>query len=346
MASKSESLTQISERTRWQRLAPAFVLVVLAPLVAEVLSGATRLSFIFAFVPEVMVWGVGALIIRELAVRWRSGWSSVLLMGLGLSVAEEFVIQQTSIAPLPWLATAAVYGRLWGVNWVYFLFMLGYESVWVVLVPTLLVRLIFPQRRDEPWLRPRGWVWLAGFFLLGSFMAWYAWTQRARPMVFHVPKYQPPAITILAGVLTIVLLFLAAYRLRSRADLARTVSGRAPSPWIVGLGTLVMGFPWYVLIGLVFVPRMGLPLWIPLVGGCVWALLSYLLVRHWAGLPGWQEMHEWALVFAAILVCMVAGFSGSSTWPRADMVAKLILNVVASAGMASLALKIRKRTAA
>jgi len=37
------------------RLAIA-TLLLLAPLIGEVLSGATRLSFIFAFMPEIMVW--------------------------------------------------------------------------------------------------------------------------------------------------------------------------------------------------------------------------------------------------------------------------------------------------
>jgi hypothetical protein len=45
--------------SRWQRLAPVVTLLILAPVVAEVLSGATRLSFIFVLIPEIMVWGCG-----------------------------------------------------------------------------------------------------------------------------------------------------------------------------------------------------------------------------------------------------------------------------------------------
>ena len=82
-----------------------------------------------------MVCGGCALLCRELVRRWRAGVISLLLLGLALSVAEEFLIQQTSLAPLPFPGINAAYGRYLGVNWVYFLFMLGYESVWVVLVP-------------------------------------------------------------------------------------------------------------------------------------------------------------------------------------------------------------------
>ena len=86
------------------RLAIASLLL-LSPLIGEVLSGATRISFIFAFIPEIMVWGCGALLIREAVRRWGGGWISMLSLGLALSIAEEFIIQQTSLAPLNWTHT-------------------------------------------------------------------------------------------------------------------------------------------------------------------------------------------------------------------------------------------------
>ena len=137
--------------------------------------------------------------------------SASLLLGLGLSIAEEFIIQQTSLASLPWPAASANYGRHGGVNWIYFLFMLGYESVWIVLVPVQLAELIFADRRNVAWLRTRGLIASAVIFVLGSFIAWAAWIKRARPIVFHAPNYTPPALTILAGLLAIAVLALAAY---------------------------------------------------------------------------------------------------------------------------------------
>src|SRR5215469_1185276 len=132
--------------------APIWTLILLAPFIAEVLSGSTRTSIIFVYIPEVMVWGIGALLCRELVRRWRAGGVSLLLLGLALSVAEEFIIQQTSIAPLPFPFSHADYGRMWGVNLVYLLFMLGYESVWVVLVPVQVTELFFPRAAEQPWL--------------------------------------------------------------------------------------------------------------------------------------------------------------------------------------------------
>src|SRR5262245_34808083 len=189
-----------SERTaeRPRFAAPIWSLLLLSPFIAEVLSGSTRTSIIFVFIPEVMVWGVGALLCRELVRRWRAGGTSLLLLGLSLSIAEEFIIQQTSLAPLPFPGSHPDYGRMWGMNLIYFLYMLGYESVWVLVVPVQVTELFFPLRATQPWLKKRGAVVASIVFLLGSRIAWYGWTQQARPRL-HAPPYQPPLEVIALG---------------------------------------------------------------------------------------------------------------------------------------------------
>ena len=324
-------------------LAPALALVVLAPLIAEVLSGATRLSYIFVLIPEMMVWGCGALLIREVVRRWNAGGTSLLLLGLALSVAEEFIIQQTSLAPLPWLGSTPVYSRQWGVTWLFFLFMLGYESVWVVVVPVQLTELIFSERRNDLWLKTRGLVISSIVFLFGSYIAWFAWTQRARPMTFHVPPYHPPPVLVGSGVLTIVVLAIAAYAFRG-AD-PKSSARKVPPAWLVGPAVLVMGFPWYGLMALIFAPAMkhNFSFWLPMAVGVVWAFLVYLIVRYWSSSTDWNDMHRWSAVFAATLVCMIAGFSGSGSWSRMDFIGKIVLNLIAVGGFVLLARKIHRR---
>src|SRR5690242_11737902 len=101
-----------SKATRQRFAAPIWTFLLLAPFIAEVLSGSTRTSVLFVFIPEVMVWGVGALVCRDLVRRWRAGVPSLLLLGLALSIAEEWIIQQTSLAPLPFPGAHPDYGRL------------------------------------------------------------------------------------------------------------------------------------------------------------------------------------------------------------------------------------------
>lgn len=329
--------------SRWQRVGPVLTLIVLSPVIGEVLSGATRLSYIFALVPEIMVWGCGTLIIREAVRRWQGGWTSMLLLGFGLAIAEEFIIQQTSIAPLPWMGAGSAYGRVWGVNWPYFLFMLGYEATWIVLVPVQVTELIFPARRQQCWLRTRGLIVAGVVFLVGSFIAWFLWTQRARPAVFHVPVFHPPIPTVLLGVFAIAFLAAGAYLVRH--SWREPWPGRSPRPWVVATTALLLGLPWYSWMILVFGPARQLPLLVPVVLGTAWAGAAFFLVKRWSLTSAWQEMQRWALCFGALLVCMVGGFLGASAWPLADTVAKAVLNVIAVGCMALLAVRIARRPA-
>jgi hypothetical protein len=318
----------IPVHTTKRLVGPVFALLLLAPIVGEVLSGATRVSYIFALLPEVMVWGCGALIIRELVVRWGGGLRTILLLGLALAIAEEFLIQQTSLAPIPF-APGLNYGRVWGVNWVYFLFMLAYESIWIVLVPIHLTHLIFPERRNQPWLKTRGLVISAVVFLVGSHIAWFLWTQQARRVVFSMPDYKPPLITMLLGALAIVVLVLLAFAVRGKSKTQPPVQKKALSPLTVGLLAFFLGLPWYLLITLVFVPYPPVSSPIALAAGCVWAIACFLLFERWSSAAGWNDIHRWAACFGTVWVCILGGFLGSNYWPRIDLIGKIVLNVAA-----------------
>ena len=176
--------TDSTTRSRWQRSAPVIVLLVLSPVIGEVLFGATRITTLFVLLPQIGTWGCAALIIRDMAKRRRRGWHAVLVLGIALAIAEECLIQQTSLAPLVGADLQHPYGRALGVNWVYFLWALGYESLWIVVLPIQLTELIFPARRDELWLGRRGLLISAVAFGLASFVAWYSWTQLFLPKLF------------------------------------------------------------------------------------------------------------------------------------------------------------------
>jgi hypothetical protein len=318
--------TTASARSRWRRIGPIVTLLVLAPFVSEVLFGGTRVSVIFVFIPEIMTWGCGALLIRYWVRRWQKGWGSMLLLGLALAAAEELVIQQTSIAPLAGLAKNA-YGREFGVNWVYLLWALGYESVWVVLVPVQFTELLFPGCREDVWLRTRGMVIASVVFTLGSFMAWYSWTQRARVQVFHMAPYSPPPMYLFVGAAVVAMLILAGYALPNRKS-GVIVSRTAPSPWLVGMATCILGSPWaaFALFGFGTYPNI--PYTLVLGGGLTWGAVTLFLLMRWTASPGWGDSQRYALVFGGVLACMIGGFAvfkvGGAL--RIDWIGKAVLN--------------------
>lgn len=294
----------LESTSRWQRRGPIIALLLLSPIISELLYGSIRVSTLFVLIPEILTWGCGALLIRETVRRWKKGWTSMLLLGIAIAVAEEWVIQQTSIAPLVGLAAHA-YGRVWGVNWAYFLWAVGYESVWVVMLPVQLTELLFPARRDELWLRTRGFVIASIAFLLGCFMAWYGWTQRARVKIFHMPPYSPPPLYILGGLLAVALLILAAYVF----PLPRTkTSVRVPSAWITTLIVTALAWAWadFVLFGFGDFPRV--PYQAALGAGLAWCILTFVLVRRWVSSRDWSDAQRLAVVLGGVLGCCIAAF--------------------------------------
>jgi hypothetical protein len=307
---------------------PIWTLLILAPVIAEVLSGSTRVSILFVLIPEIMVWGGGALLCRELVRRWQAGSVSLLFLGLALSIAEEFIIQQTSLAPLPFPGANAAYGRIWGVNWVYLLFMLAYESVWVVLVPVQVTELIFPTHRHRPWLRKRGLIAACIAFLLGSRIAWYGWTQQARPRL-HAAPYSPPILAIALAFAAIALLIIAAYLLRAGGHSGQVDTRRPASLWLIGIVTFILGTGWWYLMTLIFGPPPAHPAWIPLTAGIAWALVAFALIRYWSAAKGWSDIHRCALSFGATLSCMCPSYISTAGWLPIDLIGKIVLNLLA-----------------
>jgi len=322
--------------------ASIWTLLILAPVIAEVLSGATRLSILFVLIPEIMVWGGGALLARELVRRWRAGGTSLLCLGLALSIAEEFIIQQTSIAPMPFPGVQEFTGRYLGVNWLYFLFMLGYESVWVVLVPVQVTELIFPERRESPWLRTRGIIATIVAFLVGSRIAWFGWTQKARPQL-HAAPYQPPAILIVLGLMAIAGLIWMAWLLRGSGHLRKIDSRRVANPWIIGITGFVFGTAWFALISVIFIPHRDVAVWISFIAGPIWAFFCFALVRFWSRSWGWGDWHRFAICFGAVFGCMAISDATYAGWTRTDLIAKFVFQVLAVAGLVWLGRKIWRR---
>ena len=194
-------------------------------------------------------------------------------------------------------------------------------------------------------MRRPGLIVTALVFLLGTRVAWYGWIKRVRPMIFHVPAYDPSPLTLLIGVLTIVLLVVASLNLKSRQP--HLPPGSLPRPTSLGVIAVALGLPWYGLIVLAFTSAAklhALPLWIPMLAGIAWAALALLLFRRWSSATGWRDAHRYALTFGAMLVPMIGGYIGSSSWLRIDLIGKSVLDAIAIALLVVLGQAVLKRS--
>ena len=309
-------------------MAPALALAFAAPMFAEVLPGATRFSSIFVLPIEMAVWGGGAVLARALVRSRGLGWWSLLFLALALSVAEEFLIQQTSVAPMVIRLKGETWARAFDLNYVYLIWALLYESAWVVLLPTLATELMFPHRRYEPWLNKAGAIATAVIFAVGCFFAWFTWTQIARTKVFHQPPYALPILWALVASAAIVALIVAALRASDRFT-ARTL--KPPPPWLVAILSAAWAILWFGLVVLAFGIAPQLSAIAVAVVALFAALLLLTIVPLWLANPAWSCRHDYALLAGGLSGSMTASFAGFIGPPTIDLWFKIIVDVAALA---------------
>jgi len=315
-----------SSTSVWHRAAPGLLLMLAAPLCTEVLPGATRLSSLFVLPIEILVWGGGALLIREVVRRQQLGWVALLLLGLALALAEECLIQQTSLAPLVIKLKGIEYARAAGVNYVYLLWALVYEAVFVVLVPVALVELLFPARAREPWVNLGSGLAIGLLFPLACFAAWYTWTQIARVKFFHLEPYTPPAPYVIGAV--VIIATLVAIALYGRTSYSRSTTAES-NRWIMGGVGFVGATLWYALVILAFgiAPHFS-PLAAVALGVAVCVLLL-IVVPRWVASPLSSAADQFAVIFGALLGSMLVSFAGFIGSAPADLWFKIFVDAVA-----------------
>jgi hypothetical protein len=316
------------ERTRTWRWASIASLLICSPLLSELLSGSVKLSTLPVLIPATGVWGCAALLIREF-VRWRRGdWRMTLTLGIALAVAEECVIQQTSLAPLISFPVDEVYGRWFGVNWEYFLWAVGFESVWAVVAPIAFIETLFPAVREERWLSRRGVVICSLVFLCCSFVAWFAWTQVFIPKFFPESAYTPPllafvlSLAVIAALIGLANWFVASVSKRSK---------KCPSPRLVVVFSFLWAFAWFSQVLLAFGIFPALPPGVAFSAGVALGIAAILIASRWVSSRYWSTRHTMAailgLVFATACGGAIALTVGKAT--TVDRIGHLVLNAAA-----------------
>jgi len=139
------------------KILPIITLAILSPVIAEVV--------VFLFSPIVpwlenplnmvinfIMYPAGALLIRELIVRWRKGLASMFLLGAAYALVEEGLILMTIFTHNhPILGVLGEFGRWMEVNWIAALnFVIGH-NIFSIVSPILLVGMIFPGSKDKSW---------------------------------------------------------------------------------------------------------------------------------------------------------------------------------------------------
>jgi hypothetical protein len=146
-----------------------------------------------------LLYGGGALIARELKIRWGKGIGSLLLLGASYGIFEEGLMVASFQNP-SWVDIGLLgsYGRWLGINWVWTVELTFYHALISITVPILIVELAYPRMRAEPWLRGRWGKIVPAFFFADIIFGYFAFP--------HETGFKPPLAPYLFLVLVAFLL--------------------------------------------------------------------------------------------------------------------------------------------
>ena len=302
-------------QTMWWRVAPAFGLFFLAPLVGEYLLGNVPFSMIGGMLVLAPMYGGAALLIREAARRAGYGWPTILLLALAYGVLQPGLIDLTLFSP-PSLEGLdyrdAAYIPMLGISAAAMVSFSVGHAIWSISVPIAIVETFVPHRRTTPWLGKPGLMVTGIVFLLGSALVFSdAWQ--------NLPSV-PQMIVVAAAV---VALIFAAFLVGRRPS--PKIDRLAPNPWVVGVVSFV--------VSSVFFARN--ETWLGVAFGLVLIAVMVIVIARWSRREGWSAAHRLGMAGGALLTYAWGGFILTALYGRTGTI-DLIGNVVFALGAIAL----------
>lgn len=308
-----------------RRVLPAVGLFFLAPLTAEYLLGNIPITALYLLPMFALLYGGGAVLIREVARRRGWGWPTIVTWALAYGVLEEGVTTQSLFNPnyagQHLLRPGYVHALGMGVPWT--LFVLTLHTVWSISVPIAITETLTRSRPATPWLRRPGLVVTIVLFAIGV-LATTAVSIGMYPFVASIGQFVGTGIAI---VLLVALGVLLGVRGRGpRVELTRN----APNPWLLGAGSLVASSA-FMLASL----GSGLDPWVSVGIALVLYAAAVLVIGYCSRMRGFGAAHRFALAGGALLTYAWHAFPEGPVFP-ASRAADLVGNAVFAAGAVAL----------
>ncbi len=287
----------------WGRLAAVISLMVLSPLIAEYLLGSLPMSMIAILPVMMLMYGAGAVVIRELARQTGRGWPTIILLATAYGFIEEGLVDQSLFNPNYLHLRLLDYGFIpaIGTSLVWAIYVIGLHMFWSISVPAGLTETLFRDKRDAPWLGRIGLGIFMVLFLAGAAMvAFFTWKQ--------MPFMASPAQ--LGGTAAIALaLIVAAFVWPKRTE---TTTGKAPHPLVLFAVPMVLGSAFilseYAAQGIKDLPA-------GVAAGALFGLEALMLLFMAVFTRGraWTDVQRFALMAGGLSVYIWCGFKTDMT---------------------------------
>jgi hypothetical protein len=305
-AVQDPDLSESAPGRRSPRTWPALLVLLFLPgITAEMLTASTPviiyLTNPFSLITNTLLYGSGAILIREVARRRGLGWTSIMLLGAAYGIFEEGLVVNTWANP--WLPQICVvthgvatgicdYSRVGSINLIWAASLTFFHALISITIPILLVELMFPRRASRPWLgRKAPFVFIVAELLVlvfGLLLNFVSFRQHG----FAGPPLGPYLIEIvlMATFITVAL--------NIKPGAPSTNALTAPRPW-----TLRIFAFFAIAVSALFSSIMqsnNVSFQIALaIYGLVLALAIWR-VATWTRRSGWNERHMLALASGAV----------------------------------------------
>lgn len=308
--SQTKKVTSMVSARRY--IPPALALYLLSPVVGDLLSGSAppaEFFTLFGFTIMVLLYGGGAVVCRELKVRWRKGMASLLLLGVAYAILEDGLMVASFQNP-HWqdLGVLGVFGRWLGINWVWAIELSAYHSIVSITVPVMLVELAYPNRKGTPWLSGRWFKIILGLFLADVIIGIFLFS------MFN--GFWPPLPQYLSMIILTAVFVYVSHILPSDYARRGTRSMRKPRYYLV-LTVLVSfscGFIFWILpnnLEFIFAPVAVIILGLIVVLGYI----RYLLSFDWTSA---KPLHRFALAAGALVPLVIFSYIQEVDKSRVD----------------------------
>lgn len=280
------------------RIAPALLLLVLAPFIAEFLLGDFSIRQIALLVALLPQYGGGALLIREVTRRTGRGWPTIVTLGLAYSLIEEGLNTQSLFNPNYVGAHLLDYGFIpaLGTSLLWTVFVLSIHVVWSICTPILIAEGMAGSRRTTPWL---GWIGLtvaALLYVIGCVFT-TLYSLKAFPFVASPMQFASVGVLAIAAIVGAFALFRPAATSQSQDVQASSAS--APAIWAVAVASLVLASGLH--LSRFATQRFTLPATMGVVAMLALEVLAIVLIASWSRRRGWQANHYLALATGTVL---------------------------------------------
>jgi hypothetical protein len=224
-----------------RRLLPVCSLFLLSPLIAEYLLGSMPVRQLAVLPILALVYGSGAILVREFALRLGGGVPRLVLLGFAYALVEEGLSTQSMFNPnylhlrlldfgfIPALGTSPVWDT----------YVLSLHVAWSIAVPIGLAESLFPAGRSQPWLGRIGLA-VMGLLYVGGVLLITRFTHKMEGFV-------APAASLVSVALLALLCLVAAWRWPRRV----LAAPRSPTPPLglflcsLGLGSVFAATEFY-----------------------------------------------------------------------------------------------------